>query len=118
MEKTIQELRRIISFKDTTQAGDIVLNAIAEPKSVFYALITDISPDQAKRDWWQLTMHILGLPPQKVTWALREPQFSGREVFTMNGIEHFMQAVDFGPVGAPPVSKLPVRRKAVLRVVK
>ncbi|NOX25952.1 MAG: hypothetical protein GXP59_07565, partial [Deltaproteobacteria bacterium] len=96
MENIVKELRKIIPFKADTMTGDVVLVAVAEPQSFFYAVISDISRDESKRDeWWCVTMHILGLPPQKVVWILRESQFSGRDIFTMGGVGHFMQAVDF-----------------------
>jgi len=122
MENIVKELRKIISFKATTKAGDIVLVAIAEPQSVFYAVVSDITRDETKRDeWWHVTMHILGLPPRKVAWILRECQFTGQEIFTMHNVGRFMQAVDFSDGGASPglgkKSAKPGGRPA-LRVVK
>jgi hypothetical protein len=125
MENIVKEIRKIISFKPTTTEGDVVLVAIAEPQSFFYAVVTDITRDENKRDeWWHVTMHILGLPPQKVTWTLRESQFSGQELFTMDDVGHFMQAVDFTggtlPDAPDQSPKKPTKRKgkAALRVVK
>jgi hypothetical protein len=125
MENIVKELRKIIPFKADTIEGDVVLVAVAEPQSFFYAVISDISRDEDKRDeWWHITMHILGLPPQKVVWTLRESQFSGREIFTMGDVGHFMQAVDFSGAVVPAEPKSPApkttkrRGKPVLRVVK
>ncbi len=128
MEKTIQELREIIPFKSTTQEGDVVLAAIAEPRSFFYAVVAEIVRDETKRDeWWCVTMHILSLPPQKVVWTLRESQFTGQEMFTMDGVGHFVQAVDFSEGTAlkdlsissrPKKKSVKGRRGAVLKLVK
>ncbi len=125
MEKIIKELRKIIKFKPTTREGDIVLVAMAEPQSFFYAVISDITRDENKRDeWWHITMHILGIPPQKVVWTLRESQFSGQEIFSMNDVGHFMQAVNFmgdttlKEVGASKKKSLKKKGKPALRLVK
>lgn len=122
MEKIVKELRKVIPFKTTTQAGDIVLVAIADPQSVFYAVVSDITRDETKRDeWWHVAMHILGLPPQKVVWTLREAQFTGQEIFTMNNVDRFMQAVDFSGGELPPDSagkSGKSRGRPALRVVK
>ncbi|MEW6426725.1 MAG: hypothetical protein AB1568_01685 [Thermodesulfobacteriota bacterium] len=97
MEQIIDELRKVLRFKDTTELGDIVLVVMEKPQAVFYARVADLQRDTAKRDeWWHLTLDILSVPPQRVTWILREAQFSGREVFTMGGEKRFIQAVDFG----------------------
>ena len=63
-----------------------------------YGLVSDIVRDDTKRDeWWHVSMHILSLPPGKVSWILRTSQMTGLEIFTMDGEERFMKAVDFGP---------------------
>jgi len=125
MEKIVTELRKILSFKSTTIEGDVVLVAIAEPQSFFYAVVSEITRDENKRDeWWHVTLHILGLPPQKVVWTLRESQFTGQEIFSMDDVGHFMQAVDFMsgalPEGQLPAKKKPLNKKGrpALRVVK
>jgi len=96
MEKLVSDLKKIMAFKDTVEVGDIVLLAAKKPQMLVYALISDIERDNTKRDeWWHVSMHILGLPPKKITWILRTEQMTGREVFTMDGEERFMKAVVF-----------------------
>jgi len=96
MESMVQELKKIVTFKKTTAPGDLLLVAVEKSKSVFYALVTDIVRDDSRREeWWNLTLQILSVPPQQVVWTLREPQFTGQEIFTMGGDGRFMQAVDF-----------------------
>ncbi len=96
MEKMIKELKQLLSFKDTTDPGDIVLVCIKKPQLLSYALITAITKDSSRRDeWWQVKMQLLTVPPQQVTWLLRTPQLTGQEVFTMGGEEHFIKAVVF-----------------------
>lgn len=125
MEKIVRELKKVVPFKDSTAEGDIVLIAIENPKSVVYGLVTKIERDETKRDeWWRLTMHILSVPPQETTWTLREPQFTGKEIFTMGNEGRFIQAVDLG--GAEPEKRRlgksssgkKSERKTALRVVK
>ncbi|PIE57882.1 MAG: hypothetical protein CSA33_06325 [Desulfobulbus propionicus] len=96
MEKLVAELKRKLPLKDTTIPGDIVIVASREPEFVSYAVITDIIRDDTrKHEWWHVTMLLLGIPPQKVTWTLRTPQYTGREIFTMGGHGRFIQALEF-----------------------
>ena len=112
MESMVQELKKIITFKKTTAPGDLLLVAVEKSKSVFYALVTEIVRDDSRRDeWWNLTLQVLSVPPQQVVWTLREPQFTGQEIFTMGGDGRFMQAVDFGAPKPVPEKKGP-RKKA------
>ncbi len=95
MEKIVEELKKIICFKDTTVEGDVVLIAMENPQTVFYALVTSIVPDESKRgEWWHIGLTILSVPPQEVVWTLREAQFTGMELFTMADEGRFMKAVD------------------------
>lgn len=120
MESMVRELKKIIKFKDTTAPGDLLLVAVEKSKSVFYALVSDIVRDETRRDeWWHLTMQVLSVPPQEVVWTLREPQFTGQEIFTMAGDGRFMQAVDLtskkpAPEVAPPAppKKSAARKKS------
>ena len=97
MEAIIEDLKKIVRFKSTTDVGDIVLVVAEEPKSMIYALVTDFQRDESKRDeWWHVSLQILSVPPQKVTWTLRTSQFNGQEIFTMGGEKRFFQAVIIG----------------------
>ncbi len=62
--------------------GDVVLIYYHE-KPAAYARIEAIEPD-IKKDWYQVTLLILTIPPQVVTWILREEYVDG-EPFTMGG---------------------------------
>lgn len=123
MEKMVGELQKIFRFKDTTLAGDIVVVAAGQ---IVYALIDDISRDETKKDeWWHVTMHLLTVPPQKVTWTLREPQFTGKEIFTMGGAARFIKALDFterkkpgGKEVKPKAAGKGRKKTPALRVVK
>lgn len=98
MEKLIADLKQVIAFKDSTDVGDLVLIVAKEPQVMAsYALVTSIERDVSRRnEWWHVGMTLLSLPPQKITWTLRTPQFTGMEVFTMGGEQRFVKAVDFG----------------------
>ncbi|MGW8160691.1 MAG: hypothetical protein ACWGN1_00435 [Desulfobulbales bacterium] len=96
MDNIIKELQKLVSFKDTIAAGDIVLIVSMKPQMLAYGLVHDIVRDKTKREeWWHLSLHILSLPPRAVTWTLRTPQMTGQEIFTMDGEERFMKPIDF-----------------------
>lgn len=96
MERFVIELKKLISFKDTTAVGDIVLIAAKEPQMLVYAKITGIERDFSRKDeWWQVHLVVLSIPPQKMVWTLRTPQMTGLEIFTMGGEARFVKAVDF-----------------------
>ena len=103
MEKIVSDLKKIVSFKNTVAVGDIVLLAAKKPQMLVYGLVSDIIRDDSKHDeWWHVSMHILSLPPREVTWTLRTEQMSGQEIFTMDGEERFMKAVNFATKGVSP----------------
>ena len=125
MENLVTELKKRVLFKDTTTVGDIVLLASHDPQTLVYALVTGIVLDKTRKEaWWNVTMQVLAVPPREVVWTLREPQFTGQEVFSFGGIEHFMKAVRFE--SAPPASVLTgvngkeksKKSKTRLRIVK
>jgi hypothetical protein len=62
--------------------GDVVLIRYQD-KPMAYARIEAIEPD-FKKDWYQVTLLFLTIPPQTVTWILREAYIHG-EPFTMGG---------------------------------
>lgn len=123
MEKIINELTKILKFKQTTVEGDIVLIVAENPQTMFYALITAIERDTEKQqEWWHMTFQALSsIPPQKMTWTLREPQFTGQETFTMGGNNHFIKALDFPSSGPEPSKQTKTKKennRPALRIVK
>lgn len=120
IDKTVSELKKVFSFKKTTREGDIVLIAA---EHLLYAMVLDLERDTTRKDeWWHVTMQLLTIPPQKITWTLREPQFSGQEIFTMGGEPRFVAAIDFGAVKprreAPPPGPRGKAKRPMLTVVK
>ena len=107
MEALVEELKKILTLKATTDIGDIIIMAVEKPQSLSYGLVTNIERDEHKKDeWWHVSLTLLSLPPKKITITLRTPQFTGEEIFTMGGEKHFMSAVDLGGdvlSGASPV---------------
>ena len=65
-----------------TREGDLVLVYYQEQPTV-YARIEYIEPD-FKKDWYQVTLQLLTIPSQVVTWILRGSYISGAP-FTMGG---------------------------------
>ena len=62
--------------------GELVLVYYQDQPAVF-ARIESIEPD-VKRDWYRLTLLMLTIPTQTVTWILREAYIDGAP-FTMGG---------------------------------
>jgi len=62
--------------------NDLVL-IYFEDDPLSFARIESILPD-SKPDWYHVKLLLLQLPPQLVTWILRDVYISGTE-FTMNG---------------------------------
>jgi len=123
MEQLVTELKKILPFKETTVEGDIVIIAAKEPQMLVYAKVGEIIRDGSrKEEWWQVTLHLLAIPLQTLTWTLRTPQFTGQEIFTMGGEGRFIKAIRFDQTASPP----PLRedrprtsgKKPILRVVK
>ena len=121
MKKIVAELKQIIDFKDTTEAGDVVLIASKEPQMLIYAYVLDIVKDTARKDeWWNLHFKMLSVPLQKMTWTLRTPQMTGQEIFTMGGEEVFFKAIDLDSKVTPVIPPVPDQKndKKGLRRVK
>lgn len=101
LEELVTELKKHVVFKENTVTGDLVLIAADNPRMLVYARVEAIEPDSGRKEsWWHLTMQLLTVPPQLIVWTLREPQFTGREIFTMGGDQRFMQAVQLEEVPA------------------
>ena len=97
MEQIVEELKKIVSFKDQTDCGDIVLIVTENPQAYVYALARGFERDVTRRDeWWHVSLQLLTVPVQNVTWTLRPEQFTGQEIFTMGGDKRFIKAVDLG----------------------
>ena len=62
--------------------NDLVLIYL-EDKPLSFARIEEISAD-SKPDWYHVKLLLLQVPPQVVTWILRDVYINGGE-FTMNG---------------------------------
>lgn len=76
-----------------TKENDIVL-IYFEDKPVIFARVEHITADH-KKDWFQVTLLMLTLPIQTITWILREEYINGGE-FTMDGKKVRMEKVE-GP---------------------
>jgi hypothetical protein len=108
--------------KVLNQAGDLVL-VHYEDQPVVYARIEAIEPD-IKKDWLQVSLLILTIPLQAVTWILREEYING-EGFTMGGKAMKMERVE-SPVssrtpedgGLPSGTKGPEKPSKVLAFKK
>jgi len=99
MEKLVAELKKLVEFKDDIDMGDVVLIAAENPQMLAFAVITDIVRDTTRKDpWWHVSLRMLSVPLQSVTWTLRTDQMCGREIFTMGGDKRFMAPVLILPV--------------------
>lgn len=121
MQKIVEELKRVVVFKDTTDVGDIVLIASKEPQMLIYARVSEIERDSSRRDeWWHVNLTMLTIPLQEMTWTLRTEQMTGQEIFTMGGEERFVKAVDFystqQPSMKPRQNKVKKKKSGLTRV--
>ena len=79
--------------------GDVVLIHYQD-QPVAYARIEGINPD-IKKDWYQVTLLLLTIPAQSVTWILRDEYIHGAS-FTMGGQSMRLEKVErVFPGGAP-----------------
>ncbi|HHB75350.1 MAG TPA: hypothetical protein ENK84_02235 [Desulfobulbus sp.] len=98
MEKLVAELKKLVELKEDIDRGDVVLIAAENPQMLAFAVITDIVRDTGRKDpWWHVSMRMLSVPLQSVTWTLRTEQMCGREIFTMGGDKRFMAPVRILP---------------------
>ena len=74
-----------------SRQGDVVLIYYQDKPSV-YARIESIEPD-LKKDWYHVTLLLLTVPAQPVTWILRSAYIAG-EAFTMGGVPMRVEAVE------------------------
>lgn len=81
--------------------NDVVL-VYLEDQPLFFARIEDINPDH-KKDWYNVTLLVLQVPVQTVTWTLRDAYISGAE-FTMGGKKMRLEKV-----AAPKEETIPER---------
>lgn len=96
MEKRVEEVKKLVPTKSTTDIGDVVLILAAELEVPIYARVTNIERDTSRKDeWWHVHLAILAIPIQVMAWTLRTEQMTGKEIFTMGGEPRFMQAVQF-----------------------
>ena len=68
--------------KSLKREGDIVL-VYYQDQPTMYARIETIEPD-IKKDWYHVTLLLLTIPAQTITWILREEYINGSP-FTMGG---------------------------------
>jgi len=85
--------------KVLNKVGDLVL-VHYEDQPVVYARIEAIEPD-IKKDWLRVSLMILTIPLQTVTWILREEYING-EGFTMGGKLMKLERVESAVSGQTP----------------
>jgi hypothetical protein len=81
--------------------GDVVLIYRQERPTVF-ARVEHIEPD-IKRDWYHITLLLLTVPTQVVTWILRGSYIEG-ESFTMGGVPMRLELVKKTTIREEPPS--------------
>ena len=87
--------------------GDVVLIYQNKQPTVF-ARVEDIQPD-VKKQWYHITLLLLTIPTQTVTWILKDLYIEGQE-FTMGGIPMKLEAVPKTPLqtaDTAPLEKTP-----------
>ena len=79
--------------------GEVVLIYFQDQPAVF-ARIESIESD-IKKDWYQVTLLLPTIPPQSVTWILRESYIDGAP-FTMDGRPMKLETVKKKPAKSDP----------------
>ncbi|MCF8111851.1 MAG: hypothetical protein K9J85_10225 [Desulfobacteraceae bacterium] len=74
-----------------TAEKDIVL-IYHEDQPVVFARVEDIQPD-VKKDWYHISLMLLKLPVQTVTWILKDDYINGAE-FTMGGYRMRLEKIE------------------------
>ena len=89
-----------------TTINDLVL-IYFENQPLSFARVEEILPDH-KKDWYHISLLLLQIPPQTVTWILKNNYINGDE-FTMDGKR--MRLERLAPAGEtppnPPESRKP-----------
>ena len=98
--------------------GDVVLIYHEKAPAVF-ARVEDIRPDM-KKDWYHITLLLLTIPTQTVTWILKDVYIEGEE-FTMGGQPMRLEAVKRAvlteakkPPGGNGAQKIPSKQATVI----
>jgi hypothetical protein len=78
--------------------GDIVLIHIKEQPAI-YARIEEIEPD-IKKGWYRVTLLLLSIPSQAITWILKEEYING-VTFTMDGNPVMLEEIKKTPLQPP-----------------
>jgi len=90
-----------------------------EDKPLSFARIEAIEPDH-KPGWYHVSLLLLQVPVQAVTWILRDAYIDGAE-FTMNGKRMRLEKVERPEPAAapqdPPDPKKPARDVAAAKVI-
>lgn len=82
--------------------GDLLLIYYQEQPTI-YARIESIEPD-SKKGWYRLGLMLLSIPPQLVTWILKDMYIDG-DSFTMGGKSVRLEFVERTSVPEPPQEK-------------
>ena len=77
--------------ENTSTEGTVVLISY-QGEPAMYARIESIEPD-IKKGWYHVTFLLLTIPPQPVTWILREEYINGVS-FTMGGMPMTIKRVE------------------------
>jgi len=90
--------------------GDVVL-IYQQDRPTIFARVEHIEPD-IKRDWYHITLLLLSIPTQPVTWILRGSYIEG-EPFTMGGVPMRLELVKKTTIReeAPPSPKRSGKKK-------
>lgn len=103
---------------DMAAEKDLVL-IYYEDKPLSFARIEAIEPDH-KPSWHHVSLLLLQVPVQTVTWILRDAYIDGAE-FTMNGKRMRLEKVESPPPAAlpqePPDPKKPARDLSTAKVI-
>lgn len=115
IELLLERIHRSVAFKKSLCVGDIVAVFKDDDTLPAYARVMDLRraepvPDEAEKEYWDVELVFLLVPPVRRTVTLNTEQMGGREKWFLDGREFVFVALDLTSVGRA--------RKPGLKVVK
>lgn len=97
---TIEEIKNIIEsdygflFKNSIEAGDLILLFKDEQPYLKGLLTVKSIKEDIKKGWWLLTMRMPIYPPPlivEMSLLLKDEYMNGNQIFTLNNIKHIIK---------------------------
>jgi len=122
-EEVVKKTKEMYQLNTDTNIGDdiIIVEEVKEegeePRAAInFARVIDIIKDKKGGDWWNVKLAAFGIPIIYNTLTLRYPQYTGEEIFTINGVKFFIASIKFEEIEPEKEIKTPPKSKAKSRI--